>query len=191
MAQHIGNLATCTLPRVDKAGFYRNLQFGDMIFCSGQKAVSKGIQSVTGSPWSHVFFAWLAVNNAQWLTIEATFEKGVHVGLVADYADLQDGPIAIVRNPKLTVADNELALATMLGLLDYGYDCAEEVSMAARKLWDKLPLMQPKRELFCSGLQYEGKLPTHWPLQKPGQNYPTPEDNFTDPNMEAICLYMK
>jgi hypothetical protein len=76
-------------------------------------------------------------------------------------------------------------------VLDDGYDWQQEVSMTARKLVGMLPLIQPKKEFYCSGLQYFMRLATSLPLQKPGVNMPTPEDNWTDASVEAVCLMLK
>lgn len=127
----------------------------------------------------------------QWLTLEATFGRGVHVGLLADYVDHYDGDVVLARRPQLTQAMIEAELARGFSLLDDSYDWQQEVSIAARKLVKALPLLQPKRELYCSGLQYAMSLATPYPLKRPLASYPTPEDNWTDPSVEPVCALTK
>jgi hypothetical protein len=54
-----------------------------------------------------------------------------------------------------------------------------------------LPLIEPKKELYCSGLQYAMSLATPYPLQRSSANYPTPEDNWTDPTVTPVCALVK
>lgn len=122
----------------------------------------------------------------QWLTLEATLTRGVHVGLLADYVDHYDGDVALARRPKLTESTIEASLARGFELLDDSYDWMQEASIACRKLCAALPLIQPRGELYCSGLQYAMSLATPYPLQKPAASMPTPEDNWTDATVEAI-----
>lgn len=194
MAAHIDsvaaacNRATVPLPRVTKAEFYRRLCAGDLVFCSGREAVSSVIERETFSPWSHVLMAWIPGAWAgQWLTLEATFGRGVHVGLLSDYIDHYDGEIVMARRPALTQQWIDAELDRGFSLLDDGYDWKQEVSIAARKLLKSLPLLQPRDELYCSGLQYAMSLATPYPLKRPLASYPTPEDNWTDPSVEAVC----
>jgi hypothetical protein len=127
----------------------------------------------------------------QWLTLEATFSKGVHVGVLADYIDRYDGELVLANRPALSPAMIQAEVDRGLSLLDNGYDWQEEVSIAARKLISFLPLIEPKKELYCSGLQYAMSLATPYPLQRPSANYPTPEDNWTDPTVQPICALVK
>lgn len=192
MAPHVESVAASGLARVTKGEFYERIRPGDLIFCSGREAISRAIESETHSPWSHVLMAWTPGGWAgQWLTLEATFGHGVHVGLLADYVDCYDGEVVLARRPQLTQAMVEAELARGFSLLDDGYDWQQEVSIAARKLLKALPLLQPKQELYCSGLQYAISLATPYPLQRPLANFPTPEDNWTDPTVEAICALQR
>lgn len=188
MAAHIESIASSGIARVCKGEFYERIRPGDLLFCSGQQAISRAIEGETLSPWSHVLMAWTPGPwAAQWLTLEATFGKGVHVGLLADYVDRYNGDIVLARRPVLALPMIEAELARGFSLLDDSYDWQQEVSVAARKLVKSLPLLQPRQELYCSGLQYAMSLAAPHPLQRPLASYPTPEDNWTDPTVEAVC----
>jgi hypothetical protein len=108
----------------------------------------------------------------------------------------------LARRPGLSDLQKTAMLNTGLSLLDDHYDWQGEVSIAARKLLKCFPVVEPKNELFCSGLVYAESLtpaPANlpagvtWlpPLQRPGPNYPTPEDIWTDPTVVPVCALIR
>lgn len=176
---------------VSRGELYQQIRPGDLLFCSGRETISRVIEGSTASPWSHVLMVWLAgLWCPQWLTLEATFSKGVHVGLLADYIDGYDGELVLTNRPVLSPQMIQAELERGLSLLDDSYDWQQEVSIAARKLIKSLPLIEPKKELYCSGLQYAMSLATPYPLQRLEACYPTPEDNWTDPTVTPICALL-
>lgn len=187
MATHIDSVESSGIRLVDKASFYQQLEWGDLIFCCGQEQISKEIEAVTHSPFSHVLMAWLPDGATQWLTLESTFHRGVHVGKLADYVDAYDGDLVMTRRPVLTAGEKMAALNVGLNVLDDAYDWRQEVSIAAHSLIHALPIERPKKEFYCSGLQYFMSLGTPYPLRRPGDNYPTPEDLWIDPTVIPIC----
>lgn len=124
-------------------------------------------------------------------TLEATFSKGVHVGVLADYVDRYDGDLVVARRSALSPEMFQAELDRGFSLLDDSYDWQQEVSIVARKLIKSLPLIEPKKELYCSGLQYAMSLATPYPLQRFSANYPTPEDNWTDTSVIPVCALVK
>lgn len=190
MALHIDSVAGSALPRVTKGEFYTRIRPGDLLFCWGSAEVSKVIKDLTDGP-SHVLKIWTPGEWArQWLTLESTIDRGVHVGLLSDYIDRYEGDIVLARRKVLTQSMIEAELARGLSLLNYTYDWQQEVSIAARKLIKSLPLLMPKDELYCSGLQYAMSIATPYPLKRPAASMPTPEDNWTDPTVEAVCALL-
>lgn len=192
MAAHVQSVAGAGIEQVAKGEFYARIRPGDLVFCSGRETISCAIEGLTHSPWSHVLMAWLPGSwGSQWLTLEATFERGVHVGLLADYVDGYDGDLVAARRGCLSESQIHAELNCGLSLLDDGYDWRQELSIAARKLVKALPLIEPKKELYCSGLQYAMSLATPYPLWKPEACLPTPEDNWTDSTVEAVCALLR
>jgi len=188
MAAHIQSVAGSEIRKVSRDELYRTVCPGDLLFCSGKEIVSRVIEGMTASPWSHVLMVWQAAAwSEQWLTLEATFDKGVHVGLLADYLGNYDGQLVLANRPVLSSQMIQDELNCGLALLDDRYDWQQEVSIAARKLIQSLPLIQPHKELYCSGLQYVMSLATPYPLQHPQSYYPTPEDNWTDATVVPVC----
>jgi hypothetical protein len=190
VAEHVHELASCTIPRVTKDEFYKALQWGDMVACSGQAPVSKTIESLTGSLWSHILMVWLPFPHGPWLTLEATIDRGVHVGLLADYTNNQDGPLVLLRR-NLTEEQKTEQMIVGLNLIDYRYDALQEITFAAHKLVKFLPVAHPKKELYCSGLEYvqaSTVAPYAYKMDADHPCMPTPEDIYTDPSVIAICL---
>lgn len=187
MAIHIDNVKNSGIRQVDRLEFYEEMEWGDLIFCCGREAISKEIECITDSPFSHVLMAWLPGGATQWLTLESTFHRGVHIGRLSDYVDAYDGDLVMARRPVLTAAEKMSALNVGLSALGDAYDWQQEISIAAHKLIRSLPIDRPKKEFYCSGLQYVMSLATPYPLQRPGPSYPTPEDLWTDPTVIPIC----
>jgi hypothetical protein len=187
MAIHIDDVENSGIREVDKLEFYEQMEWGDLIFCCGREQISQEIEAITRSPFSHVLMAWLPVGARQWLTLESTFNRGVHVGRLSDYVDAYNGDLVMTRRPVLSAAEKMSALNVGLSVLGEAYDWQQEVSIAAHRLIHALPIDRPQNEFYCSGLQYFMSLATPHPLRRPGANYPTPEDLWTDPTVIPIC----
>lgn len=100
MAAHIRSVAQSGISAVTKGELYEQIHPGDLLFCSGRETISRAIEDATASPWSHVLMVWIAGPWCrQWLTLEATFSKGVHVGVLADYVDHHDGDLVLPTAP--------------------------------------------------------------------------------------------
>lgn len=191
MAAHINSVAQSGLPTATKDDFYHLLLGGDLVFCSGRDEISLGIEKITNSPFSHVLMAWLPAHANQWLTLEATMRRGVHVGKLSDYVDGYEGDLVLARRPTLTVSEKFAQLNAGFGVLEDSYDWEQEVSIVCRKLLAGLPVIRPKGEYYCSGLIYRMSLATSQPLQMPGPELPTPEQNYTDASVVPVCALLR
>ncbi|MGC1784465.1 MAG: hypothetical protein WA708_18215 [Acidobacteriaceae bacterium] len=192
MAKHIDSVANSYIPRVSNAGFYALCRGGDLVLCSGADGISVPIERETNSPFSHVLMLWTDDVFYKWMTLESTIEKGVHLGNFDEYADRYAGDLVLCRRPALTEAQIRAELLVGRELLGDKYDWIEEVSMAARKakLFSKLPVIKPKNELYCSGLQ-QAIAVNVLPFDIPGPDWATPEQIFTDSSVEAICALLR
>jgi hypothetical protein len=193
MATHIDSVAGSNIPKVSKREFYASLRGGDLVFCSGAELLSKGIEGVTASPFSHVLMVWLPWPTCpEWLTLESTDDKGVHVGRFADYTDDYNGDVVLCRRPALTQAQIVQQLNVGFTLLDDNYDFVEEGSILVRKIptLSKLPAIKPSKELYCSGLQQAIAADTI-PFKTYDSDWNTPEQDFIDPSVEAVCCLLK
>ena len=187
MALHISSIASSNIQRVKKSEFYFSVRSGDLVFCCGRADISRAIEDLTHSPFSHVLMTWLPPDSDEWLTIESTLHHGVHVGLLSAYVDDYDGDLVLARRPVLTEEEIRKARDAGLQVLDDAYDWKQEVSIVGHRLLKCIPVEIPKREYYCSGLQYLMSLATQYPLRRPGPNYPTPEDIWIDPTVVPVC----
>jgi len=191
MAAHISRVVGTDIRQVTKTEFYDCVRSGDLLFCCGHADISKAIEDLTDSPFSHVLMTWLPPDADAWLTIESTFHRGVHVGKLASYVDGYDGDLVLARRPGLSEAEMRKARDAGLRVLDDGYDWMQEVSIVGHRLMKCIPVEIPRREYYCSGLQYWMSLATRYPLRRPGVNYPTPEDLWVDPTVVPVCALRK
>ncbi len=191
MATHIASAAAAGIPAVTKSEFYGQLKSGDLVFCCGRTDVSMAIEDLTHSPFSHVLMTWLPPDSDSWLTIESTLHHGVHIGKLATYVDDYDGDLVLARRPVLSEEEIRKSRDAGLQVLDDAYDWKQEVSVVGHRLLRCIPVEIPQREYYCSGLLYLMSLATRHPLQRPGQNYPTPEDVWTDPTVAPVCALRK
>jgi hypothetical protein len=191
MAAHISTVGGSGIEAVTKAEFYARLKSGDLLFCCGRTDISRAIEDVTHSAFSHVLMAWLPPDADAWLTIESTLQHGVHIGQMSAYVETYDGELVLARRPVLTEEDLRKARDAGLRVLDDAYDWRQEVSIVGHRLLECIPVEIPKREYYCSGLLYFMSLATRYPLQRPGVNYPTPEDLWEDPTVVPVCALRK
>ena len=193
MAQHIDDVAASSIPKASKRDFSMELRTGDLILCQGRLAISIEIEQQTKSPFSHVLQAWLPPDLNQWLSLESTFQRGVHTGRVADYIDGYPGHLVLCRRPSLVLDEIRAVQRKFMTVLDSGYNWQTEVGIVAHKLLAVLPVPEPKGEYYCSGVQYFAS--TAIPekaLKRPSPLWlPTPEDNFTDDSVEAVCALLE
>lgn len=191
MAPHIDNVRSSSIPAVDKQTLYSQCRGGDLVFCWGAEPISKAIECVAGGP-SHVLMIWVPPWSTQWLTLESTAQRGVHVGKFEDYVDGYNGDLVLCRRPSLTQPQIFEQLNIGFSLLDDRYDFIEEASIAVRKLGilSKLPAIKPKNQLYCSGLIQAISVSTV-PYKTYGPDWNTPEQNFIDPSVETVCAKLK
>lgn len=193
MANHVESVKQASFPLVGKDEAWKRVRSGMLGFCSGSEPISKAIEGATHSPWSHVFLIWGPVFQRVWLTIEATLEKGVHVGLLSDYIAGGDGDLAFASRidptSDLPVEMNSTFDAE-LALLDESYATAGLIQEGAHKLLKIIPPDWNKNQCYCSGLQWRGSQASTTPFPA-RDGAPTPEDLWCDPNTKAIFGLLK
>jgi hypothetical protein len=188
------DFATTLVPKVSRAQFIASLQPGDAVYCWGTEEISKIIEDIAKGP-SHVLTVW-KLPWTPWLTAESTFPSmkaesasGVHVGLLMDYIYGYPGNLVLTRRD-VTPDQVYTELGTALNLLDYNYNWKTEISIAVREFLPFLPAIEEKNQLYCSGLRQRMCLETV-PYSVPGPDPATPEQCYTDPTTNAVCVLMQ
>jgi hypothetical protein len=189
MAQHIESVATSGISLATRDQFMAAMIPGDIVCTWGRDPIiSEGIELFTGGKGykgpSHILKVWRPFAGGPWLTAEAQFGRGVHFGRWDDYLGYQ-GDLVLCRRP-LTPAMVQAEIELCTTLLDYKYDTIEFVSLVARRLSDRFPLIQPAHELYCSGLQ-QVLATASIPFALPEKPWADPEQLFTESSMTAIC----
>jgi hypothetical protein len=189
VAEQITSVAASSIPKVTPAAFFASMQPGDLVFCWGDVAVSKAIEEFTGGGPSHVLKVWLPWPGiAPWLTLEAEIDHGVRFGQFEDYMSYPGDLVLCRRNLTLDQVMAELAFGATL--LDFKYDTIEFASIVARKFSTRFPLIQPEKQLYCSGLQ-QAIAAKSVPFSVPDRPWATPEQLYTDASVVAVCALLK
>jgi hypothetical protein len=187
MAQRIKSVVSSNLTRVTEDEFFDVMQGGDLVFCWGNIPISHAIEDITGGP-SHVLKVWLPFSTGPWLTLESEFNYGVRVGRFADYLKYPGDIVLCRRSLTLTQVEAELTFGSTL--LDEKYDTIEFFSLVARKFFARFPLIQPKKELYCSGLQ-QAVAAVSVPFDVPDVPWATPGQLYEDASVTPICALLE
>lgn len=92
MAAHIENKDIKALPVLPYLDLRAKLKSGDILFASGDYWVSKAIQKVTESPWSHVGIVFRLDSIDRVLLLESVEDMGVRFAPLSKYLDdYEDG----------------------------------------------------------------------------------------------------
>ena len=187
MAQRIQSVRTSGITAVSKAEFYTQMQPGDLVYCWGNALLSQAIEKFTNGP-SHVLKVWLPFRTGPWITLESEIDHGVRFGQFADYLSYK-GDIVLTRRP-INFAQLEAELTFGSTLLDYKYDAIEFASLVARRFSNKFPLIQPEKELYCSGLQ-QALSAVSIPYSVPDVPWATPGQLWEDASTVPICALLE
>lgn len=186
MAAPIKSVAASGIPQVDRAQFFALMQPGDLVFAWGNITISKLIEGFTKGP-SHVLKVW-TYPSGPWLTLESEIDHGVRFGQFADYLSYP-GDIVLARRP-LTIAQIDAEIAFGATLLDYKYDTIEFASLVARRFSTRFPLIQPAKELYCSGLM-QAVAGASLPFDVPDVPWATPGQLWEDASVTAVCALLE
>jgi hypothetical protein len=162
MAKHISNSDIKKIPVVPYPKIRGQLKSGDLLFASGDYLVSKAIQSVTDSPWSHVGIVLKIDAIDRMLLLESVEDMGVRIAPLSKYTEDYEagkpykGRIVFARCKDMT--DRIVSQITEFGIdeLTQPYDKHEIANILARIT---LGLGRRKnslgREYICSELVFE------------------------------------
>lgn len=136
------------------------LKSGDLLFASGDYLVSKAIQKVSDSPWSHVGIVFKLESIGRMLLLESVEDMGVRFAPLSKYIDDYDdgkpykGRIVLGRC-------NGVSADIVAGLAKFGideltrpYDKDEIAKIMARVVLG-VGKKERDREYICSELVYE------------------------------------
>jgi hypothetical protein len=160
MATHIESIDIKALPVTPYQDIRTKLTSGDLLFASGDYLVSKAIQKVSGSPWSHVGIVFKLDNIGRMLLLESVEDMGVRFAPLSKYInDYEDGKPykgrVILGRCKGVNTDIVAELAKFgIDELTRPYDKDEIAKIMARVVLG-IGKKERDREYICSELVYE------------------------------------
>ncbi|MBG3875898.1 hypothetical protein FVW20_02360 [Desulfovibrio oxamicus] len=161
------------------------LKSGDLFFTSGNYLISKAIQEVTNSPWSHVGIIFVIPSIDRVLLLESVEDMGVRFAPLSKYLSDYEGKAPykgmIVTATVSGVEDTVLATLAQKGVdqLTRPYDKAEIGRILARVILGKGKLRRDK-EYICSELVYECFINAGISLHANPKGFVSPEDIWQD-----------
>ncbi len=160
MAAHIGSSEIKALSVVAYKDLRNTLRSGDLLFASGDYLVSKAIQKVSDSPWSHVGIIIKLNDLDRVLLLESVEDMGVRLVPLSKYlTDYEDGKpyrgrvvVGRCKGVDKQIVDG----LTTFGIdeLTRPYDKDEIAKILARVVLG-IGKKERDREYICSELVYE------------------------------------
>lgn len=160
MATHIESRDVKALPVLPYPALRAQLQSGDLFFASGDYLLSKAIQKVTGSPWSHVGIVFRLDTIDRVLLLESVEDSGVRFAPLSKYLhDYENG--RPYKGRAVLARCQDVNAATVAGLSTFGIDeltqpyDKDEVAKILARITLGLGRKERDREYICSELVYE------------------------------------
>jgi hypothetical protein len=167
------------------------LKSGDLLFASGDYLVSKAIQSVTRSPWSHVGIIFHLDSIDRVLLLESVEDMGVRFAPLSKY--LKDyekgrpyrGRIVLARchDVNQNVVDDLAGFG--IDELTRPYD-KEEVGIILSRVMLGIGKKRRDREYICSELVYECFAHAGRPFAYDTRGFISPENIWADPHISLV-----
>jgi len=160
MATHMETKEVKALPILSYQEVRATLKSGDILFTSGDYLISKAIQKMTASPWSHVGIVFRVDSIDRILLLESVEDMGVRFAPLSKY--LKDyehrkpyqGRIVLARCEDVTSKTIE-GLATFgIDELTQPYD-KDEIAKIMARITLGIGKKERDREYICSELVYE------------------------------------
>ncbi|ALQ51824.1 YiiX/YebB-like N1pC/P60 family cysteine hydrolase [Nitrosomonas ureae] len=160
MAAHIESKDIKALPVLPYSDLRAKLKSGDILFASGDYLVSKAIQKVTGSPWSHVGIVFRLDSIDRVLLLESVEDIGVRFAPLSKYLnDYEDkrpykGRVVLARCKDVNSATVEGIATFGIDELTQPYD-KDEIAKILARITLGIGKKEKDREYICSELVHE------------------------------------
>jgi hypothetical protein len=170
MAPPLTAESLAALPKIDLSA----LQEADGIFCSGTDPISRAIEGVTGSIFSHVGMATWDRRAGGWQILQA-YQPEVQLVPLDRFVANYGGSVAVARWSGITPEQAQTAVCFGLTQLGLGYGTMTIADIVAHMIDRHLPPIRPDgHDWICSQIfQSEYILA--------GLSIPTDQNGFCDP----------
>ncbi|OPY86393.1 MAG: hypothetical protein A4E72_01673 [Syntrophus sp. PtaU1.Bin208] len=191
MASHLERREIKALPVLSYTEMRTSLKSGDILFTSGDYLVSKAIQKVTDSPWSHVGIVFRLDSIDRILLLESVEDMGVRFAPLSKYLNDYEN-----RKPYKGLAVlgrcQDVTEETVAGISTFGIDeltqpyDKDEIAKILARITLGLGKKERDREYICSELVYEcfaraGKIFAYNP-----KGFISPEDVWADEKLSLV-----
>lgn len=191
MATHIENKDIKTLPVLAYSDIRVKLKSGDIFFTSGNYLISKSIQKMTGSPWSHVGIVFRLDAIDRVLLLESVEDMGVRFAPLSKYInDYEDGK---PYNGRAVFARCEdVTSETIKGLSRFGIDeltqpyDKDEIAKIMARITLGIGRKVRDREYICSELVYECFARVGKEFAYNPKGFISPEDIWVDKKISLV-----
>lgn len=160
MAAHIESKNIKAMPVTPYSDLRATLKSGDLLFASGDYLVSKAIEKVTDSPWSHVGIVFYLESIDRMMLLESVEDMGVRFAPLSKYLkDYEGGKPYKGRVVMARVSDTDTS--TVEGIAKFGIDeltrpyDKDEIAKILARVTLGIGRKERDREYICSELVYE------------------------------------
>lgn len=191
MAAHIEKSDLEALPVLSYQALRSQLKSGDLLFTSGDYLLSKAIQTMTESPWSHVGIVFHIQDIDRILLLESVEDMGVRFAPLSKYLRNYEkgrpyrGRAAIARCNDITPDMVRRLSAFGIDELTRPYDTDEIANVLARITLGKARRKRD-REYICSELVYECFAHANREFRYNRRGFISPQDIWRDEQVELV-----
>lgn len=191
MAAHIENKDIKALPVLQYPAVRSELKSGDLLFASGDYLVSKAIQKVTDSPWSHVGIVFRLDAIDRILLLESVEDMGVRFAPLSKYLnDYENGKaykgrVALARCNDVNSEMVEDLSAFGIDELTQPYD-NDEIAKILARITLGIGKKERDREYICSELVQECFLHAGKEFANNSKGFISPEDIWMDADISLV-----
>lgn len=191
MAVHIENKEIKALPVLPYSDVRSKLKSGDILFTSGNYLISKAIQKMTGSPWSHVGIVFRLDSIDRVLLLESVEDMGVRFAPLSKYlSNYEDGKPykgqAVLGRCKDVTSETIKGLSTFgIDELTQPYD-KDEIAKIMARITLGIGRKERDREYICSELVYECFARAGKEFAYNPKGFISPEDVWVDEKLSLV-----
>ena len=191
MAVHIESKEIKALPVLPYAEVRAKLKSGDIFFTSGDYLISRAIQKVTGSPWSHVGIVLRLDSIDRVLLLESVEDMGVRFAPLSKYLNnYEDGKP--YKGRAVLARCKDVTSKTIVGLSTFGIDeltqpyDKDEIAKIMARITLGIGKKERDREYICSELVYECFARAGKEFSFNPEDFISPEDIWVDEKLSLV-----
>ncbi|MGI0024140.1 MAG: YiiX/YebB-like N1pC/P60 family cysteine hydrolase [Nitrososphaera sp.] len=191
MAAHIDSKDIKSLSVLPYQEVRAKLKSGDLLFTSGDYLISKAIQKVTDSPWSHVGIIFRLDSIDRVLLLESVEDMGVRFAPLSKYlSDYEGGKpykgrVVLARCKDVTSATVDSLSKFGIDELTQPYD-KDEIAKILARITLGIGKRERDREYICSELVYECFLRAGKEFAYKPKGFISPEDVWADEKLSIV-----